>query len=119
MNDCQMCAGKGYLDISGGGHIPHKTPCYLCGGTGKAQAPVAPAVQLPTDLRDYFAAKAMQAALANATLPGLYEGDPEDVAIVAKMCTCTYKIADAMLIARDPTSRRSSDPTSADFHGKD
>lgn len=51
-------------------------------------------------LRDYFAAKAMQAGLANASLPGLVEGDPEMLAVLNKAATAFYLIADAMVAAR-------------------
>ena len=51
-------------------------------------------------LRDYFAAKAMQAALTNATLPGLVEGNPRALAVLDEMAVAVYRIADAMLKAR-------------------
>jgi hypothetical protein len=54
----------------------------------------------PMSLRDYFAAKAMQAGLTGATLPGLTEGDPETLAVVNKAATAFYLIADAMLKER-------------------
>ena len=51
-------------------------------------------------LRDYFAAKAMQAALTGATLPGLLEGNPDTISAVDKMAAAVYRIADAMVAAR-------------------
>ena len=52
-------------------------------------------------LRDYFAAKAMQAALANASLPGLHDrSNVEALAAVDQMATACYMIADAMLAMR-------------------
>lgn len=54
-------------------------------------------------LRDYFAAKVMQAAMTNATLPGLFEGDPAVVELCNQAAVCAYKVADAMLKARDAT----------------
>ena len=51
-------------------------------------------------LRDYFAAKAMQAGLTTATLPGLDKGNPEVVALVESAAVAFYRIADAMLKAR-------------------
>jgi hypothetical protein len=51
-------------------------------------------------LRDYFAAKAMQAALTGATLPGLLEGDPDALSAVDKLAAAAYLIADAMVAAR-------------------
>ena len=52
-------------------------------------------------LRDYFAAKAMQAALVNACLPGLHDRSNVDaIAAVDQMAVACYTIADAMLGAR-------------------
>lgn len=51
-------------------------------------------------LRDYFAAKAMQAALAGAVLPGLDKRTPGTMAAIATMATGMYVIADAMVAAR-------------------
>ncbi len=51
-------------------------------------------------LRDYFAARAMQAALTSATLPGLIERKPETMAVIDKMAAAMYAIADAMVAAR-------------------
>lgn len=56
--------------------------------------------QCGMSLRDYFAAKAMQAGLTGATLPGLDRGDPETVAAIHKVAAAFYVIADAMLKAR-------------------
>jgi hypothetical protein len=47
-------------------------------------------------LRDYFAAKAMQSALANATLPP--ESWPQTLPLIAVF---SYAMADAMLEARE------------------
>lgn len=52
-------------------------------------------------LRDYFAAKAMQAALTGATLPGLMEREPETMAVLDKLAAAMYAISDAMLAARE------------------
>ena len=52
-------------------------------------------------LRDYFAAKAMQAGMIGATLPGLLEKDPATLAEVAKATSAFYAIADAMMAARE------------------
>ena len=52
-------------------------------------------------LRDYFAAKAMQAALTNATLPGLVEGEPAALLAIDSVSVAVYRIADAMLKARN------------------
>lgn len=52
-------------------------------------------------LRDYFAAKAMQAALTGATLPGLMERAPETMAVIDKLAAAMYAIADAMMAARE------------------
>jgi hypothetical protein len=51
-------------------------------------------------LRDYFAAKALNAALVNATLPGIESGDPDAMAALNALCSVVYRIADAMLAAR-------------------
>lgn len=52
-------------------------------------------------LRDYLAAKAMQAALVNASLPGLADRSNADaIAAVDQMAAACYFIADAMLAAR-------------------
>jgi len=51
-------------------------------------------------LRDYFAAKVMQAGLTGANLPGLDEGSPRTVAAVKKAAVAFYVIADAMMEAR-------------------
>lgn len=52
-------------------------------------------------LRDYFAAKAMQAALVNASLPGLADrSNADSIAAVDQMSAACYFIADAMLAAR-------------------
>lgn len=52
-------------------------------------------------LRDYFAAKAMQAGLTGATLPGLDSGNPAAVEAVQKAAAAFYVIADAMVAARE------------------
>ena len=52
-------------------------------------------------LRDYFAAKAMQAGLTGASLPGLHEGNPETMSAVRDVAVAFYAIADAMLAARN------------------
>jgi hypothetical protein len=52
-------------------------------------------------LRDYFAAKAMQAGLTGATLPGLDSGHPAAVEAVQKAAAAFYLIADAMMAARE------------------
>ena len=54
-------------------------------------------------LRDYFAAKAMQAALTNAKLPGLLDREVETLAALDKLAGAMYVIADAMLKARATT----------------
>jgi hypothetical protein len=52
-------------------------------------------------LRDYFAAKAMQAGLTGATLPGLDSGNPAAVEAVQRAAVAFYVIADAMVAARE------------------
>jgi len=52
-------------------------------------------------LRDYFAAKAMQAGLTGATLPGLADGDPETVELLRKAVRIFWIVADEMVAARD------------------
>lgn len=52
-------------------------------------------------LRDYFAAKAMAAGLVNARLPGLEKGDKDAQRVLDSECVGFYKIADAMLKARE------------------
>jgi hypothetical protein len=52
-------------------------------------------------LRDYFAAKAMQAGMVNASLPGLHERNPQMVDMVEKAARAFYTVADAMLKARE------------------
>lgn len=51
--------------------------------------------------RDYFAAKAMQAALTGATIPGIMDRDPDTMQAIDKVASAMYAIADAMLKARD------------------
>jgi hypothetical protein len=51
-------------------------------------------------IRDYFAAKAMQAALTGATIPGLMDRDEETMQVIDKVASAMYAIADAMLKAR-------------------
>ena len=52
-------------------------------------------------LRDYFAARAMQAALHGATLPGLMKREPETMAVIGNLADAMYLIADAMMAARE------------------
>ena len=52
-------------------------------------------------VRDYFAARAMQSALAGATLPRLMEREPETMAVIGKLADAMYVIADAMMAARE------------------
>ena len=58
--------------------------------TTQPKKPDAPHVTLPVDLRDYFAAKAMQALVANRCYPW-----DREAPLIA------YGIADAMLKARE------------------
>ena len=51
-------------------------------------------------LRDYFAAKAIHAALTGAKLPGLIERDPETMEALDKLSAAMYAVADSMLLAR-------------------
>jgi hypothetical protein len=51
------------------------------------------------DLRDYFAAKAMQVILASQYEDGLYVGESNDSEHVCAMSA--YVMADAMLLARE------------------
>jgi hypothetical protein len=51
-------------------------------------------------VRDHFAAKVLQAALVNATLPGVPEREPEAMQLVSQLCACCYVIADEMLKER-------------------
>ena len=55
--------------------------------------------------RDYFAARAMQIALAGATLPGLMEREPETMEVIGKLADAMYVIADAMMAARERGER--------------
>jgi hypothetical protein len=62
---------------------------------------VNPKRHLGMTLRDYFAAKAMQGAIVNATLggmPGVDDGATEAAGALARAC---YAVADAMLKARE------------------
>lgn len=52
-------------------------------------------------LRDYFAARAMQAGLTGATLPSLDSGNPAALEAVQKAAVGFYVIADAMMAARE------------------
>jgi len=52
-------------------------------------------------LRDYFAAKAMQAGLTGATLPGLAEGSPETLEALRSAVKAFWLTADEMVAARD------------------
>lgn len=58
-------------------------------------------------VRDYFAAKAMQAGLTGARLPGLDSGNPTAVETVQKAAVAFYLIADAMVAARERAQRSS------------
>lgn len=51
-------------------------------------------------LRDYFAARVIAAAITNASIPGLVEGNTQTTAMVDYMCNSSYIVADAMLKAR-------------------
>lgn len=51
-------------------------------------------------LRDYLAAKAMQAGLAGATIPGLDVGSQDAVAAVRRAVKAFYLIADIMVQER-------------------
>lgn len=53
-------------------------------------------------LRDYFAAKALQAGMAGAVLPGVADEQmPEEVAeLLRQLAVTSYRFADAMLKAR-------------------
>ena len=68
--------------------------------TSAGQAVGYPHPEAGMTMRDYFAAKAMQAGMTGATLPGLLEGEPEVLAAVNKAARAFYAIADAMLVAR-------------------
>ena len=69
-------------------------------GDGALQSVAAYGLPAGLSIRDYFAAKAMQAALVNATLPGVAEREPEAMQLVSQLCACCYVIADEMLEAR-------------------
>lgn len=60
--------------------------------TTQSKEKAAPAVQLPVDLRDYFAAKAMQGFAADPSMDEVCLGDIADL---------SYEMADAMLRARE------------------
>lgn len=51
-------------------------------------------------LRDYFAAKAMQAGLTGAELPGIAEGSRDALHAVDVLANISYAVADAMIVAR-------------------
>lgn len=53
-------------------------------------------------LRDYFAAKVMQAAMTGAVLPGLAEDHmpKETESALRQVAAASYRVADAMLAAR-------------------
>ena len=80
----------------GGAAFPVLPPCDMEG----ASASGYPYPEAGMTMRDYFAAKAMQAALVNATLPGVAEREPEAMQLVSQLCACCYVIADEMLKAR-------------------
>jgi hypothetical protein len=49
-------------------------------------------------LRDYFAARAVQAVIGSCNGPMIFEGSPGDFLLCAQ---AAYRIADAMLVARE------------------
>lgn len=68
--------------------------------TTQSNEKAAPAVVLPVDLRDYFAAKAMQGLIA---VPAEQWADlkwTRGLTVGEAMATQAYKVADAMLKAR-------------------
>ena len=75
-------------------------PCLPPQDMAAGQAVGYPCPEAGMTMRDYFAAKAMQAGLTGANLPRLMENDPETLAAVSKAARAFYVIADAMLSAR-------------------
>ena len=67
------------------------------------QVKAAVELRLQMDLRDYFAAKAMQVILQDQYRDGVYVGDADNKPyIVAETCaTSAYIVADAMLAERE------------------
>lgn len=53
-------------------------------------------------LRDYFAAKVLQSAMAGAVIPGLADDlmSPETGILLQQISRAAYRVADAMLAAR-------------------
>jgi hypothetical protein len=60
---------------------------------------IGPDDHLGLDLRDYFAAKAMEALINNFLSKGLDEADP--IGWMAGLSSDAYEMADKMLRARD------------------
>ena len=81
---------------TGGAAFPVLPPCDMEGVSASGY----PYPEAGMSLRDYFAAKAMQAALVNARLPGVAQREPETMELVSELSACCYVIADAMLKAR-------------------
>ena len=86
------------MNIDSGGSA---FPCMPPQDTAAGAAVGYPHPEVGMTMRDYFAAKAMQAGMTGAVLPGLFERDPETLAAVSKAARAFYAIADAMLEARD------------------
>ena len=83
-------------DHNGGPAFPVMPPCDMEG----ASASGFPQPYAGMSLRDYFAAKAMQAALSGASIPGLVDGEASARNVVDYMAKAVYIIADAMIQER-------------------
>ena len=85
---------------NGGTAFPIMPPCSSSGEKASGYPYPEPGMSL----RDYFAAKAMQAGMTGATLPGLLENDSETIEAVKKAAIAFYAIADAMVVARSSST---------------
>jgi len=75
----------------GGPAFPHEVEYLSPEGAGRTP-------HSGMSMRDYFAAKAMQAVLAQ-----VIENTADIVSAVTKLSTAAYRVADAMLKARETT----------------